>query len=183
MRVARKKRDATVCKHFGLLDSVPGSLKLLNWKLNLTLSVFLPLGIEIGFTQERVNHSDCELCSIIHFAVIRKSRPSEQTFRFLLGSSTPRIPGLGEPATQFGDFLVPDSFVVVLGPGVSETRISYLIVPDGIPERTEIFEISSCSLPDNPAFDCDNSSGLQDQDCCSVLQVLIVNDDGELMKF
>lgn len=68
-----------------------------------------------------------------------------------------------------------------MGPDVNEIKIHYFVFPDGIVERTEIFEISSCGLPDNPAFDCDNSSGLQD--CCSVLQVLIVNDDGELMKF
>ena len=167
---------------------MPGSLKLLNWKLNL-LSVFLLIGIEIGFTQERVYLSDHESYLPIYAAVIEKSRQSEQTFRFRIETSTPRIPGLGEPATQFvlvgldaqfGDFLVADSFVV-LGPSVSEARIRYFIVPDGRPERTEIFEIVSCSLPDNPAIDCDNSSGLQD--CCSVLQVLIVNDDGELMKF
>lgn len=103
----------------------------------MTLSVFLPLGIEIGFTQERVNHSDCE--NHLHYAVIRKSRQSEQTFRFRLGTSTPRIPGLGEPATEFRDFFVLNSFVV-MGPDVNEIKIYYLVFPDFIVERTEIFE-------------------------------------------
>ena len=145
-----------------------------------------PPAIEIGFTQERVEHNEL---NATFSAIIMKTRPSEQTFNIQVRISTPRILGFGEPATlgddfefpDVGDFRIGDVLNVTMKPDDNETEISYQIFEDQIPERTEIFLISSRAFPGSPPFfDCDDGSGLQD--CFPELQVSVVDDDGELMK-
>ena len=111
-------------------------------------------------------------------AVLEKNHPSEQTFQIEILINTPYILGLGEPATIGDDFQVSNVLNVTLTPDDNQMEIPYQIVGDEIPERTETFLVSSRTIPDSPAFDCD---GLQD--CFPELQVLIRDDDGKLLKF
>ena len=62
-------------------------------------------------------------------------------------------------------------------PGDNETEIIYQIFDDEILEGTEMFLLSRR----NDSEPCDNSSVLQP--CSLELQVSIIDDDGELLKF
>ena len=144
-----------------------------------------PPAIEIGFTQERVEHNES---NATFSEVIVKTRLSEQTFNIQVRISTPRILGLGEPATlgddfeilDVADFQIGDVLNVTLTPDDNETKISYQIFEDQVPERTEIFLVTTRAFPGSPAFGCDDNSGLQD--CFPELQVSVNDNDGELMK-
>ena len=136
------------------------------------VSVLHPPAIEIGFTRERVEHTESPANSS---AIIRKSRPSEQTFQIEVQITTPQILGLGLPATRGDDFQISNVLPVTLTPDDDQVEITYQIVGDEIPERTEIFLISMfCDFPNSPTFDCDVL-----QECFSELQVSIIDDDGE----
>ena len=134
----------------------------------------LPLAIEIGFRHERVVHSETEAS---YTAVLERDRPSEQTFQLEILISTPHILGLGEPATQGDDFQANNVSIVTLTPDDNQVEIVYQIVGDKISERLETFLVSSCAIPNTPAFDCDG------QDCYSELQVSVIDNDCKLLKF
>jgi len=140
----------------------------------IAASFLLPLAIEIGFTRARVEHIESEAN---YTAVLEKDHQSEQTFQIKILISTLHILGLGEPATQGDDFQVSNVSIVTLTPDDNQMEIAYQIVGDEIPERTETFLVSSRTIPNIPAFDCDG------QDCFSELQVSIVDNDCKLLKF
>jgi len=161
----------------------------------IEVSPLLPLAIEIGFTQATAVHSETgEQFS----AVLRKDRLSEQTFFIRIQTSTPQIQGLGEPATAFpsqpADFALANftlgtrTVIFALTPADNETEFEYTIFEDNIPENTEIFQLSAApdpNTPGNPDFECDDDPMFQfnGRDCFRDLQVLILDDDGELLLF
>ena len=161
----------------------------------IEVSPLLPLAIEIGFTQTTAVHSETgEQFS----AVLRKDRLSEQTFFIRIQISTPRIQGLGEPATAFpsqpADFALANftlgtrTVIFALTPADNDTEFEYTIFEDNIPENTEIFQLSAApdpNTPGNPDFECDNDPMFRfnGRDCFLDLQVLILDDDGELLLF
>jgi len=140
-------------------------------------SILPPPAIEIGFRQARVEHNENET-EAIYMAVLEKNHPSEQTFHIEIVINTLYILGLGEPAKPGDDFQVSNVSNVTLTPDDNQMEIPYQIVGDEIPERTEIFIVSSRTIANSPPFDCD---GLQD--CFPELQVLIRDDDSKLLKF
>jgi len=133
-------------------------------------SVLPPPAIEIGFRQARVEHNENET-EAIYMAVLEKNHPSEQTFQIGILISTRYILGLGEPAKPGDDFQVSSVSNVTLTPDDNQTEIVYQIVGDEIPERTEIFLVSSRAIPNTPAYDCGG------QDCFSELQVSVTDND------
>jgi len=140
----------------------------------ITDSVLPSLAIKIGFKQARVEHNESEAN---YTAVLEKDRQSEQTFQMEIRICTPYILGLGEPANPGDDFQVSSVSNVTLTPDDNQTEIVYQIVGDEIPERTEIFLVSSRAIPNTPAYDCGG------QDCFSELQVSVTDNDGKLLKF
>ena len=162
--------------------------------LFLLIAVFVlpPLAIEIGFTQARVNHSETPQRTIT--TILEKDRPSEQTFAIRIQISTPRIQGLGAPATaspsEPADFRLGEDPVVIvrLSPAFNQTTLAYTIFQDNIPEGTEIFQLSvdpDPDTPNNPDFDCDADPRFRfnGSDCFLDLQVLILDGDGEPLLF
>ena len=140
----------------------------------IAVSVFPPLAIEIGFTQARIEHNETEANFM---AILEKDRQSEQTFQIEILISSPYILGLGEPATQGDDFQANNVSIVTLTPDDNQMEIVYQIVGDKLSERLETFLVSSCAIPNTPAFDCDG------QDCFSELQVSVIDNDCKLLKF
>ena len=167
-------------------------LLVVNFLCSFPFSVLPPLAIEIGFTQARVNHSETQRTFT---AILEKDRQSEQTFEIRIQISTPRIQGLGEPATAFpserADFSIAGETTVIrvrLTPEDNQTMIAYRIFEDSIPENTEIFQLSSDPDPDtpnNPEFNCDADPSFRfnGRDCFPNLQVVIFDDDGESLLF
>ena len=156
-----------------------------------SFSVLPPLAIEIGFRRERVEHNETQRNFIV---ILEKDRQSEQTFDIRIQISTPRIQGVGEPATAFptqpADFRLGDDPVirVTLPPSENQTVLVYTIFEDLIPENTEIFQLSSDPDPDtpnNPEFNCDDDPNFRfnGRDCFPDLQVVIFDDDGESLLF
>jgi len=155
------------------------------------VSPLLPLAIEIGFIQARVEHNET---GAQFSAVLKKNRQSEQTFFIRIQLSTPRIQGVGEPATAFpsqpADFTLANftvgtrTVIFALTPADNDTELEYTIFEDNIPENTEIFQLSAApdpNTPGNPDFDCDDNP-IDGRDCCTCdLQVLILDDDGETL--
>ena len=139
----------------------------------IAVFVLPPPAIQIGFEQSRVSHSEADT----NFSAnITKSRPSEQTFLIEVQVTTPQILGLGVSATRGDDFQIGNLSLVTLTPDDDQVEITYQIVGDEIPERTEIFVISTfCDVPSSPDFGCDVL-----QERFPELQVLITDDDGEL---
>ena len=126
--------------------------------------------------------------------ILEKDRQSEQTFYIRIQISTPRIQGLGEPATaspsEPADFSIGERTVirVRLTPEDNQTMIAYRIFEDNIPENTEIFQLSSDPDPDtpnNPDFLCDDNPSFRfnGRDCFPDVQVVILDDDGESLLF
>ena len=161
----------------------------------IIVSPLLPLAIEIGFTQARVEHNET---GAQFSAVLRKDRPSEQTFFIRIQISTPRIQRVGEPATAFpsqpADFALANftlgtrTVIFALTPADNGTELEYTIFEDNIPENTEIFQLSAAPDPNTlgtPDFDCDDDPMFRfnGHDCFPDLQVLILDDDGELLLF
>ena len=160
--------------------------------LLIAVLVLPPPAIEIGFTQARVNHSETPQRTIR--TILEKDRESEQTFAIRIQISTPRIQGLGAPATaspsEPADFRLGEVPVVTvrLTPANNQTVLEYLILEDNIPESTEIFQLSIDPDPNvlnNPDFDCDADPRFRfnDSDCFLDLQVLILDGDGEPLLF
>ena len=164
----------------------------------IAVSVLPPLAIEIGFTQERIEHNETQRQFT---TLLEKDRQSEQTFVVRIQISTPSIRGVGEPATPertspqdppnpLADFRLGNRLLVTvrLTPDVNETEIRYQIFEDNTPENTEIFQLSADPDPDtpnNPDFDCDDDPMYQfnDRDCFPDLQILILDDDSEPLLF
>ena len=127
-------------------------------------------------------------------AILEKDRQSEQTFDIRIQISTPRIQGVGEPATAFpaqpADFRLGSTYVIFVRqtPADNDTVLAYQIFEDYIPENTEIFQLSSDpdpNTPNNPEFNCDDNPSFRfnGRDCFPDLQVVIVDDDGESLQF
>ena len=161
----------------------------------IVVSPLLPLAIEIGFTQARIKHNET---GAQFSAVLKKDRPSEQTFFIQIQLSTPRMQRVGEPATAFPsqpvDFTLANftlgtrTVIFALTPADNGTELEYTIFEDNIPENTEIFQLSAAPDPNtlgNPDFDCDDDPMFRfnGHDCFPDLQVLILDDDGELLLF
>ena len=116
----------------------------------IVVSPLLPLAIEIGFTQARVEHDETRAQ---FSAVLRKDRPSEQTFFIRIQLSTPQIQGVWEPATaspsQPEDFALANftdctrTAIFALTPADNGIELEYTIFEDNIPEYTEIFQLSA----------------------------------------
>ena len=152
----------------------------------MPFSVLPPLAIELGFRQARVEHNESQAT---FWAILEKDRQSEQIFDIRIQISTPRIQGVGEPATAFptqpADFrLGSTNFISVrLTPADNDTVLAYQIFEDNIPENTEVFQLSSDpdpTVPNNPEFNCDADPMFRfnGRDCFPDLQVLILDNDG-----
>ena len=153
----------------------------------IAVSVLPPLAIEIGFREARVEHNESQATFT---AILEKDRQSEQTFAIRIQISTPRIQGVGEPATAFptqpADFRLGSTYVIItrLTPADNDTVLAYQIFDDNIPENTEIFQLSSDpdpNTPNNPEFICDDDPSFRfnGRDCFPNLQVVIFDNDGE----
>ena len=111
-----------------------------------SFSVLPPLAIEIGFREPRVDHNESQATFM---AILEKDRQSEQTFAIRIQISTPRIQGVGEPATAFptppADFRLGtvNVFMMRLTPADNQTTLAYTIFEDLI-QRT--LRSSSCLL-------------------------------------
>ena len=152
----------------------------------MPFSVLPPLAIEIGFREASVEHNES---ATTFTAIIEKDRQSEQTFVIRIQINTPRIQGVGEPATAFptqpADFRLGSTNVisVILTPADNDTVLAYQIIEDNIPENTEVFQLSSDpdpNVPNNPEFNCDADPMFRfnGRDCFPDFQVLILDNDG-----
>ena len=139
------------------------------------LSSHLTAAIEIGFTQQRIFHTE----GFQQFdALINKSRASEQTFVAQVETTTLNSP-FGQSATQGEDFQIgpPGLSTVLLGLYPSEPNVlfTYQIIGDNTPEYQEVFQLSVTPAIGSPTFTCTRANG-----CFQQLEIVIVNDDGEL---
>ena len=64
-----------------------------------------------------------------------------------------------------------------LYPTEPNRHFSYLIIGDNTPENQEIFQLSVTPAIDSPTFTCSQANG-----CFQQLEVVIVDDDGELWQ-
>ena len=133
--------------------------------------------IEIGFRLRRINHTEV----IQQFnTLIAKSRASEQTFEVQIEVGTLTSP-FGQSATQGQDFQTGAGNVSVvvreLAPDQNSIGFSYQIIGDNTPENQEVFQLSVTPAIGSPAFTC-----TQANDCFQQLEVVIVDDDGELQN-
>ena len=133
--------------------------------------------IEIGFTRRRINHTEV----FQQFdTLINKSRASEQTFLVQIEIGTLTSP-FGQSATQGQDFQTGAGNVSVvvrqLAPEQNNIGFSYLIREDNTPENQEVFQLSVTPAIDSPTFTCTEANG-----CFQQLEVVIVDDDGELQN-
>ena len=135
----------------------------------------LTTAIEIGFTQRRIFHTE-ELR--VFDTLINKTRASEQTFTAQVEISTLNSP-FGQSATQGEDFQISSFGATVLflqlDPPQPNSLFSYLIIGDNTPENQEVFQLSITPAIDSPTFTCSQANG-----CFQQLEVVIVDDDGEL---
>ena len=133
--------------------------------------------IEIGFTLQKIFHTEE---SRQFDTLIIKSRASEQTFIARIEISTLNLP-FGQSATRGEDFQtgLPGNATDLLRIFPNETNItvSYLIIGDDIPENQEVFQLSVTPEISSPTFTCTQANG-----CFQQLEVVIVDDDGELGK-
>ena len=108
--------------------------------------------------------------------LINKSRASEQTFIAQIELTTLNSP-FGQSATRGQDFQIPGATVVFLrlSPNDPNRLFSYQIIEDNTPENQEVFQLSITTAIGSPAFTC-----TQANDCFQQLEVVIVDDDGEL---
>ena len=131
--------------------------------------------IEIGFTQRRIFHTEeFQLFNTI----INKSRTSEQTFFVQVELSTLNSP-FGQSATRGEDFQIGlhnySTVIRRLEPREANIPFSYLIIDDDTPENQEVFQLSVTPAIDSPTFTCTQANG-----CFQQLEIVIVDDDGEL---
>ena len=141
------------------------------------LSSHLTAAIEIGFTHRRIFHTEV----FQQFdTLINKSRTSEQTFTAQVEISTLNSP-FGQSATRGEDFQtgLPGIFTVLLRlcPTEPKALFSYQIIGDNTPENQEVFQLSITPAIDSPTFTCTKANG-----CFQQLEIVIVNDDGELRQ-
>ena len=129
--------------------------------------------IEIGFTQRRINHTEmfAQLDTLIN-----KSRVSEQSFIARIELSTLNSP-FGQSATRGEDFQITGATILRLriDPPQANRAFSYRILGDTTPENQEVFQLSITPAIDSPTFTCTQANG-----CFQQLEVVIVDDDGEL---
>ena len=141
------------------------------------LSSHLTAAIEIGFTQRRIFHTE-EFR--IFDTLINKSRASEQTFTAQVEISTLNSP-FGQSATRGEDFQTGLSgFSTALRrlfPNEANITFSYLIIGDNTPENQEVFQLSITPAVGSPNFTCTQANG-----CFQQLEIVIVDDDGELWQ-
>ena len=137
----------------------------------------LTAAIEIGFTRRRIFHTEV----FEQFETpINKSRESEQTFTAQIEISTLNSP-FGQSATRgdsedFQTGLPGQSTVLQrLFPNEANILFSYRIIGDNTPENQEVFQLSVTPAIDSPTFTCTQANG-----CFQQLEIVIVNDDGEL---
>ena len=139
-------------------------------------SSLLSTVIEIGFTQQRIFHTE----EFRQFeTLINKSRASEQSFTAQVELSTLNSP-FGRSATRGEDFQIIGSAIVLLrlGPSQPNRVFSYLIIGDNTPENQEVFQLSITPAIGSPTFTCNEANG-----CFQQLEIVIQNDDGELGRF
>ena len=134
--------------------------------------------IDIGFTQRRIFHTEeFQLFDTL----INKSRTSEQTFIAQIYISTLNSP-FGQSATRGEDFQIglPGNLTVLrrLLPFEPNVAFSYIIIGDNTPENQEVFQLSVTPGIGSPAFTCTQANG-----CFQQLEIVIVDDDGELLFF
>ena len=112
--------------------------------------------------------------------LINKSRASEQNFTAQVEISTLNSP-FGQSATRVADFQTGlpgmSTVAVRLAPSQPNRVFSYLIREDNTPENQEVFQLSVTPAIDSPAFTCIQANG-----CFQQLEVVIVDDDGELQN-
>ena len=140
------------------------------------LSSHLTAAIEIGFTQRRIFHTEIVFGQFE--VLINKSRASEQTFIVQVELSTLNSP-FGQSATRGEDFQISGVTVsfLQLDPSQTNRLFSYLIIGDNTPENQEVFQLSVTPAIDSPTFTCTQANG-----CFQQLEIVIVNDDGELKQ-
>ena len=140
-------------------------------------SFSLTAAIEIGFTQRRIFHT--EVFQLFN-TIINKSRTSEQTFFAQVEISILNSP-FGQSATRGEDFQIGlhnySTVLRRLEPREANVIFSYLIIGDNIPENQEVFQLSVTPAVDSPTFTCTQANG-----CFQQLEIVIVNDDGELWQ-
>ena len=109
-------------------------------------------------------------------AYLEKDRQSEQTFVIRIEVNISQV----APATPLGreaPSMLPDFFVitrvVTMTPEDDDSMVRYVIFDDNIPENTESFRLSAIPNPGTPSYGCDG-------DCFQELQVLILDDDGDI---
>ena len=133
--------------------------------------------IEIGFTLRRIFHTE-EFRTFD--TLINKSRASEQNFTAQVEISTLNSP-FGQSATRGADFQTGlpgnPTVAVRLAPSQPNRVFSYQIIADNTPENQEVFQLSVTPAIGSPAFTCIQANG-----CFQQLEVVIVDDDGELQN-
>ena len=133
---------------------------------------FSTAAIEIGFTQRRIFHP--EEFGLFETLII-KNRASELTFVVQVEIRTLNSP-FGQSASRGEDFRTGNSTVLLtLQPNDTNIAYSYLINGDNTPENQEVFQLSVIPENGSPAFTCTQATG-----CFQQLEIVIVNDDGEL---
>ena len=142
--------------------------------INLKCPSFVFTAIEIGFTQRRINHT--EVLFEQFNTLINKSRVSEQTFIARIEFSTLNSP-FGQSATRGEDFQMTGAAVmeVRIDPTQPSRQYAYQIIGDEVPENQEVFQLSITPNISSPTFTCTEANG-----CFQQLEIVIVDDDGEL---
>ena len=110
--------------------------------------------------------------------LINKSRASEQTFYVQVELITLNSP-FGQSATRGEDFQISGAAILLLRlqPSQPNRLFAYQIIGDNVPEYQEVFQLSVTPAIDSPTFTCNVANG-----CFQQLEVVIVDDDGELGK-
>ena len=147
----------------------------------MLIAIFFSLlstAIDIGFTVQRISHSE----EFRQFAaIINKSRVSEQTFELQIQITTV-LSEVGQRATQGEDFeiggVTGSTVVLRMTPEENSISFTYRIREDPIPENQEVFQLFVTPNPGSPAFSCDINNG-----CYQRVEVVIIDNDGELYKF
>ena len=113
--------------------------------------------------------------------LINKSRVSEQAFIAQVEISTLNSP-FGQSATRSEDFDITGSIdpivFIRLGPSDPNLSFAYQILGDNTPENQEVFQLSITPAVNSPTFTCAEANG-----CFQQLEIVIVDDDGELGRF
>ena len=135
---------------------------------------FVFTAIEIGFTHRRINHTEVLFGQFE--TLFNKRRVSEQTFIARIEISTLNSP-FGQSATRGEDFQITGAVVLELriDPTQPGRQFAYKIIGDEVPENQEVFQLSITPNISSPTFTCTEANG-----CFQQLEIVIVDDDGEL---